>query len=138
MSVLKMKNKKDAQEEFKTVKKNVKSEALKQIVKDLEQAIFGYDDGKGKEELEETEELGRMFKKLKNKKILEAEKLKRKFENLKDRRLVKERIDALRKELNDLNKERSNKTSSGETSNESESNEDDRPYKSALENIEKF
>ena len=31
-----VKNKKDAQEEFKTVKKNVKSEALKQIVKELE------------------------------------------------------------------------------------------------------
>ena len=38
------KNKKDAQEEFKDVKKNVKSEALKEIVKDLEQAIFGDDD----------------------------------------------------------------------------------------------
>ena len=86
-----VKNKKDAQEEFKTVKKNVKSEALKQIVKDLEQAIFGYDDDKGKEELEEAEELGRMFKKLKNKKMLEPEKLKRKFENLKNRRLVKKR-----------------------------------------------
>ena len=47
-----VKNKKDAREEFKTVKKNVKSEALKQIVKDLEQAIFGYNDDKGKEELE--------------------------------------------------------------------------------------
>ena len=33
-----VKNKKDAREEFKTVKKNVKSEALKQIVKDLEQS----------------------------------------------------------------------------------------------------
>ena len=51
-----VKNKKDAREEFKTVKKNVKSEALKQIVKELEQAIFGYDDDKGKEELEEAEE----------------------------------------------------------------------------------
>ena len=37
-------NKKDAREEFKNVKKNVKSEALKEIVKDLEQAIFGEDD----------------------------------------------------------------------------------------------
>ena len=34
-----LKNKKDAREEFKNVKKNVKSEALKLIVKDLEQAI---------------------------------------------------------------------------------------------------
>ena len=39
-----VKNKKDAREEFKTVKKNVKSEALKQIVKELEQAIFGDND----------------------------------------------------------------------------------------------
>ena len=39
-----VKNKKDAREEFKNVKKNVKSEALKEIVKDLEQAIFGDDD----------------------------------------------------------------------------------------------
>ena len=52
-----VKNKKDAREEFKTVKKNVKSEALKQIVKELEQAIFGYDDDKDEDELEETEEL---------------------------------------------------------------------------------
>ena len=35
-----IKDKKDAREEFKTVKKNVKSEALKQIVKELEQAMF--------------------------------------------------------------------------------------------------
>ena len=39
-----VKNKKDAREEFKTVKKNFRSEDLKQIVKDLEQAMFGYDD----------------------------------------------------------------------------------------------
>ena len=39
-----VKNKKDAREEFKNVKKNVKSEALKEIVKDLKQAIFGDDD----------------------------------------------------------------------------------------------
>ena len=39
-----VKNKKDAREEFKTVKKNVKSEALKEIAKDLEQAIFGGND----------------------------------------------------------------------------------------------
>ena len=39
-----VKNKKDAREEFKNVKKNVKSEALKEIVKDLEQAIFGDED----------------------------------------------------------------------------------------------
>ena len=38
-----IKNKKDALEEFKTVKNNVKSENLKDIVKELEHAIFGYD-----------------------------------------------------------------------------------------------
>ena len=83
-----VKNKKDAREEFKTVKKNVKNEALKQTVKDLEQGIFGYDDDKSKEELE-AEESDKRFNKLKNKKILEAEKLERKFENLKNRRLSK-------------------------------------------------
>ena len=72
-----------------------------------------------------------MFNKLKNKKILEAEKLERKFENLKNRRLVKERIDALRKKLNELNKARRNKASSSETSSDieistgSENNGDD-------------
>ena len=66
-----VKNKKDAREEFKTVAKNVKSKNLKQIVKDLEQAIFGYDDDKGKEELEELEELDKRFKSLINKKRLE-------------------------------------------------------------------
>ena len=38
-----IKNKKDASEEFKTVRNNVKSENLKDIVKKLEFAIFGYD-----------------------------------------------------------------------------------------------
>ena len=38
-----IKNKKDALEEFKIVKNNVKSENLKDIVKELERAIFGYD-----------------------------------------------------------------------------------------------
>ena len=37
------KNKKDALEEFKTIKNNVKSKNLKDIVKELERAIFGYD-----------------------------------------------------------------------------------------------
>ena len=44
----KTKNKKDARKEFRTVKKNVKSEALKTIVKDLEQAIFGNNDSNEK------------------------------------------------------------------------------------------
>ena len=60
------KNKKDAREEFKIVKKNVKSEALKEIVKDLEQAIFGDDDTD--EDLLEAEELDRRFKNLISKK----------------------------------------------------------------------
>ena len=38
-----IKNKKDASEEFKTVKNNVKSQNIKDIVKELERAIFGYD-----------------------------------------------------------------------------------------------
>ena len=38
-----IKNKKDALEEFKTIKNNVKSENLKDIVNKLELAIFGYD-----------------------------------------------------------------------------------------------
>ena len=52
-----VKNKKDAREEFEIVKKNVKSEALKEIVKDLEKAIFGDDDND--EDLLEAEELER-------------------------------------------------------------------------------
>ena len=39
-----IKNKKDALEKFKTIKNNVKSENLKDIVKKLELAIFGYVD----------------------------------------------------------------------------------------------
>ena len=38
-----IKNNKDALEEFKTVKNNVKSENLKDIVKELDHEIFGYD-----------------------------------------------------------------------------------------------
>ena len=80
-----VKNKKDARE-CKTVKKNVKSEALKQIVKEFEQAIFVYDDDKDKEELEETEELDTRLKNLISKKgfksLKEAEKLDKKFKHL--------------------------------------------------------
>ena len=67
-----VKNKKDAREEFKTVKKNVKSEALKQIVKELEQTIFGYDDDKDEDELEETEEFDKRFKNLISKKSFKS------------------------------------------------------------------
>ena len=81
-----VKNKKHARGEFKTVNKNVKGEALKQIVKELEQAIFGYDDDKDKEELEETEELDKRFKNLISKKsfesLKEAEELDKRFKNL--------------------------------------------------------
>ena len=73
-----VKNKKDAREEIKNAKKNVKSEALKEIVKDLEQSIFGDDDndellieGLDKDILEE-EELDRRFKNLISKKCRES------------------------------------------------------------------
>ena len=62
------KNKKDAQEEFKNVKKNVKSEALKEIVKDLEQAIFRDDDND--EDLLEAEKLDRRLKSLISKNVM--------------------------------------------------------------------
>ena len=100
------KNKKDAQEEFKNVKNNIKSEALKEIVKDLEQAIFGDNDndeslieGLDKDILEE--ELDRRFKKRReslievlDKDILEEE-LDRRFKNL----ISKKRHKSLREYL---------------------------------------
>ena len=73
-----VKNKKDVREEFKNVKKNVKSEALKEIFKDLEQAIFGEDDNDESliegldEDILEQEELDRRFKNLISKKRLES------------------------------------------------------------------
>ena len=76
-----VKNKKGAREEFKIVKKNVKSEALKEIVKDLEQAIFGDDDN------DEAEGL--------DKDLLEAEELDRRFRNL----ISKTRRESLREYL---------------------------------------
>ena len=45
-----IKNKKDALEELKTVKNNVKSENLKDIVIELERAIFGYNNDDDNEE----------------------------------------------------------------------------------------
>ena len=83
-----VKNKKDVREEFKIVKKNVKSEALKETVKDLEQAIFGDDDNDEAEGLDED--------------LLEAEKLDRRFKNLSS----KKRRESLReylKESEDVN-----------------------------------
>ena len=83
-----VKNKKHAREEFKNVKKNVKSEPLKEIVKDLEQAIFGDNEndeslieGLDKEILEQ-EELDRRFKNLISKKHRES--LREYFKESKD------------------------------------------------------
>ena len=81
-------NKKDAREEFKIVKKNVKSEALKEIVKDLEQAIFGDND------IDEAEEL--------DKDLLEAEELDRRFKNLISKKCRKSLREYL-KESEDVN-----------------------------------
>ena len=98
-----VKNKKDAREEFKNVTKNVKSEALKEIVKDLEQAIFRDD-----EDLLEAEELDKSFKSLIGKKrheslrdddndedLLEAKELDKKFKNL----ISKKYLESLREYL---------------------------------------
>ena len=57
-----IKNKKDALEEFKTVKNNVKSENLKDIVKELERAIFGYDYDDDNEELKYEESIAERTK----------------------------------------------------------------------------
>ena len=62
--------------------------------------------------LKDGEEFLKTFKENINNEIeneLEAVELERKFENLKNRRLVKERKDAFRKKLNDLNKARRTK-----------------------------
>ena len=145
MSVLKIK--KDAREEFKTVKKNVKSEALKLIVKDLEQAIFGYGDDEGKEELEETEELNRKFKNLISKKRLgsfkeleKAKEVNRKFKNLISKKRLEpfkeylkkadyidpqSRVNALRKKLNNLPKTSSDETSDENSDKASDETSDD-------------
>ena len=50
-------NEKDAYEEFKTVKNNVKSEKLKDIVKELGFGLFGiFDDDKDKDDKDEDED----------------------------------------------------------------------------------
>ena len=97
-----VKNKKDAREEFKNVKKNVKSEALKEIVKDLEQAIFGDNDndeslieGLDKDILEQ-EKLGRRFKNLISKKRRES--LREYLKESKDAN-PQNRVNALKKYL---------------------------------------
>ena len=94
-----IKNKKDAREEFKIVKKNVKSEALKEIVEDLEQAIFGDDDND--EDLLEAEELDRRLKNLISKKRRES--LREYLKESEDAN-PQDRVNALRKKLNNLPK----------------------------------
>ena len=141
-----VKNKKDAREEFKTVKKNVKSKALKQIVKYLEQAIFGYDGNKGKEELKEAEKLDRRFKNLISKKCLEsfkeelddAEELDRRFKNLISKKRLESfkeylkeaeninpqsRGNALRKKLNNLPETSDETSDDNNDNNDSEDNQ---------------
>ena len=116
-------NKKDAQEEFKIVKKNVKSEALKEIVKDLEQAIFGYndnDDNNYDEDLLEAEELDRRLKNLISKKRLES--LREYLKESEDAN-PQDRVNALRKKLNNLPKTSSDETSY-ETSDDNNDNDD--------------
>ena len=49
-------------EEFKTVKNNAKSENLKDIVKELERAIFGYDYDDDNEELKYEESIAERTK----------------------------------------------------------------------------
>ena len=139
-----VKNEKDTREEFKTVKENVKSETLKQIVKELGQAIFGYDDDKDKEELEETEELDKRFKNLISfksfKSLKEAEELKKKFKNLISQKSLesfkeyskkaeyidpKIRVNALRKKLNNLPKTSSDETSDSDNNNNDNSDNSD-------------
>ena len=114
-----VKNKKDAREEFKTVKKNVKSEALKQIVRELEQSIFGDDDNDDNnydKDLLEAEELGRRLKNLISKKRLES--LREYLKESEDAN-PQDRVNALRKKLNNLPK-----TSSDETSDDNNDNND--------------
>ena len=99
-----VKNKKDEREEFKIVKKNVKSEALKEIVKDLEEAIFGdndNNDNNDNEELKKAKELDRRFKNLISKKRREA--LREYLKESEDSN-PQDRVNALRKKLNNLPK----------------------------------
>ena len=86
---------------------------MKQIVKDLEQAIFGYDNDKVKEELEE---LDRRFKNLISKKHLESFKEYLKKAEYVDPQI---RVNALRKKKN------LPKTSSDETNDETSDDNND-------------
>ena len=118
-----VKNKKDAREEFKTVKENVKSEALKEIVKDLEQEIFG-DDDNDDEDLLEEEELDRMLKNLISRKRRE---LLREYLKESEDANPQDRTNALRKKLNNLPKTSSDEKSdetSDKTSDDNNDNDD--------------
>ena len=140
-----VKNKKDAREEFKIVKKNVKSEALKEIVKDLEQAIFGDDDNDEAEGLNknllEAEELDKRFKNLISKKRRESLReylkesedvnpqdrvnaLKEYLQKSKDVNL-QDRVNALKKKLNNLSKTISEDNNNNNDNDDSEDNNDD-------------
>ena len=120
-----VKNKKDAREEFKNVKKNVKSEALKEIVKDLEQAIFGDDDndeslieGLDKDILEE-EELDRRFKNLISKKRRES---LREYLKESENANPQDRVNTLKNKLNNLPKTSSEDNNNNNDNDDSEDN----------------
>ena len=125
-----VKNKKDAREEFKNVKKNVKSEAFKEILKDLEQAIFGYDDNDESlieglyKDILEQEELDRRFKNLISKKRRES--LREYLKESKDANL-QDRANTLKKKLNSLFKKISedNNNNNDNDNDDSEDNDND-------------
>ena len=96
-----VKYKKNARDEFKIVKKNVKSEALKEIVKDLEQATFADDDNDDYDDNNDGEKSDRRFKNLISKKRRASLR-----EYLKESEDVnpQDRVNALRKKLNNLPK----------------------------------
>ena len=114
-----VKNKKDAREEFKNVKKNVKSEALKEIVKDLEQAIFGDDDND--ESLIEGLDKDRRFKNLISKKRRES--LREHLKESKDAN-PQGRAKASKKKLNDLFKTISEDNDDSKNNNNNNDNDD--------------
>ena len=95
--------------------KNVKSEALKQIVKELEQAKFGDDDN---DDNNYDEELDRRLKNLISKKRLES--LREYLKESEDAN-PQDRVNALRKKLNNLSKRSSDETSDDD--NDSEDNQ---------------
>ena len=122
-----VKHKKDAREEFKNVKKTVKSEALKEIVKDLEQAIFGDDDndeslieGLDKDILEE-EELDRRLKNLISKNRHES--FREYLKESKDANL-QDRANTLKKKLNNLFKTISEDNDDSKNNNNDNDNDD--------------